>query len=74
MDNTDIGNKAYKFYKKELTFNKVTNALFMFVEKQGCAVQPGLMAVSALPLNSYKKTRNLEGAGGLRALSALDFK
>ncbi len=33
------------FYKKELTFYKVTSALFIFVERQGSAVQLGLMGV-----------------------------
>ncbi len=32
-------------YKKERTSNKVTNALFMFVERYRSAVQLGLMVV-----------------------------
>ncbi len=32
-------------YEKELTFNKVTKALFIFVKRQQSAVQLGLMAV-----------------------------
>ena len=33
------------FYKKELAFDGVTDALFMFVERYSNAVQIGLMAV-----------------------------
>ena len=41
------------FYKKELIFDKVTDALFMFVVKQNSAVQIGLMAVIKSQLGNF---------------------
>ena len=43
--NTAEYERLIYFYKKELIFQRVTNSLFMFVERHCNAVQLGLMAV-----------------------------